>query len=167
MTRPLLRSTLAAAVLAALAAARPAAAQSASASFQVTANVLRICTISATAIDFGGYDPIGANETAAADQTGTLTIRCTRGTAWSVALDAGLHASGGRRMQHATTTTEYLPYELYSDTSRTAVWDAATPVAGTAANRAPFGLTIYARVPANQDALQGAYGDTVTATVNF
>ncbi len=166
MTRSLLRFTLAAAVLAVLATARPAAAQSASASFQVSANVLRICTISANPIAFGDYDPIGVNETAAADQTGTLTIRCTRGTAWSVELGQGGNFSAGRRMRLGATG-EYLPYELYSDASRTVVWDTAAPVTGTAANRSPLDLTIYARVPANQDALQGFYSDLVTATVNF
>ena len=168
MTRSLLRFTLAAAALAVLALSTPAAAQSASASFQVSANVLRICTISATDIAFGSYNPIGANETAALDQTGTVTLRCTRGTGWTLALGPGGNFSGTRRMQHATTATEYLPYELYADSGRTVSWDAA-PVTGTAANRAPFDVTIYARIPPSvtMDPLQGAYADSVTATVNF
>lgn len=166
MTRSLLRLTLAAASVAALALAAPAVAQSASASFQVSANVLRICTISATAIDFGAYDPVSANDATPADQTGTVTIRCTRGTAWSVELGQGSNFSGGRRMRLGATG-EYLGYELYSDASRTVVWDAAAPQTGTAANRSPLGLTVYGRVAAGQDAAVGAYLDSVTATINF
>ncbi len=165
MTRSLLRFTLAAAVLAALAVPRPAAAQ-VSAFFQVTANVLRICTISATAIDFGGYDPVFANDTTPADQTGTVTIRCTRGTSWSVELGQGDNFLGGRRMRLGATG-EYLSYELYSDASRTVVWDGAAPMTGIAASRAAQALTVFARVPAGQDAFEGAYLDGVTATINF
>lgn len=166
MAQKLLRTLLAGSVLALLAVAAPAAAQSASASFQVSANVLRTCTIAATAIDFGNYDPVSANDTTPADQTGTVTIRCTRGTAWSVALGDGANFGTGRQMQLGTTG-EFLGYELYSDIGRTAVWNAAAPVTGTAASRAPVALTVYGRVPAGQDALEGAYLDTVAATINF
>jgi len=83
MIPKLLRTMLAVSALALLAAATPAAAQSATATFQVSANVLKTCTIVANAIAFGNYDPVGANGTAPADQTGTVTIRCTRGTSWS------------------------------------------------------------------------------------
>jgi len=166
MTPKLPRALLAGSVLALLAAAVPASAQSASSSFQVSASVLRTCTIAATAIDFGSYDPVGANDTTPADQTGTVAVRCTRGTSWSVELGAGDNFSGGRRMQIGATG-EYLGYELYSDASRTAVWDSATPQTGVAANRSPLALTVYGRVPAGQDALEGAYLDSIAATVNF
>lgn len=166
MTKKLLRAALASATLALLAAASAANAQSASTTFQVSAAVARTCTISATAIDFGSYDPVGANDTAPADQTGTVTLRCTRGTGYSVALGNGGNFSAGRRMRLGASG-EYLSYELYSDTTRTTVWNAGAPVTGTAANRSAFGLTVYARVPAGQDAVEGAYVDTVAATVNF
>jgi len=161
-----LRIALAVSALAVLAAATTAAAQSASDTFQVSANVLKVCTISATAIDFGDYDPVSANDTTPADQTGTVTIRCTRGTGWSVALGAGNNFSAGRRMRLGATG-EYLGYELYSDASRTTVWDGAAPRTGTAANRAALDLTVYGRVAAGQDAVEGAYLDSVVATINF
>ena len=165
MTRALLRLALTAVSLAINIVAMPAAAQSATASFQVSANVLPICTISATAIDFGNYDPVLANDTVAADQTGTLTIRCTRGTAWSVVLDAGGNFLGTRRMRLGATA-EHLAYDLYSDPGRIVPWG-AVPQIGIAASRAPFALTVYGRVPAGQDAVAGAYLDSVIATVTF
>lgn len=164
MNASLLRSMLAAVAVALFAASTTASAQTAT--FQVSASVTKTCTIAANPIDFGSYDPVGANDTNPADQTGTVTIRCTRGTAYSVALGQGDNFSGGRRMQLGASG-EFLAYELFSDASRTAVWDAAAPVAGTAANRSPIALTVYGRVPAGQDAVEGAYLDTVAATVNF
>lgn len=167
MTRALLvRITLAVLSAAQNLVATPAAAQSATASFQVSANVIKTCSISATNVAFGNYDPVVANDTIAADQTGTVTIRCTRGTAWSVALDDGSYFLGGRRMQLGATG-EYLPYELYSDAGRTVVWNAGAPQTGTAASRAAVPLTVYAQVPAGQDAAAGAYLDTVVATITF
>lgn len=165
MTKKLLRAALAAAVFTLLAAASDAAAQ-ATTTFQVSAAVAKTCTISATAIDFGAYDTVGANATAPADQTGTVTLRCTRGTAYSVALGQGDNFSGGRRMQLGASG-EYLSYDLYSDAGRTSVWDGASPVTGVAANRSAFGLTVYGRVPPAQDVVEGAYLDTISATVNF
>lgn len=166
MTKKLLRTALAAAAFTLLAAASDAAAQSASATFQVSAAVVKTCTISATAIDFGAYDTVGANATAPADQTGTVTLRCTRGTNYSVALGQGDNFSGGRRMRLGASG-EYLSYQLYSDAGRTSVWDGAAPVSGTAANRSAFNLTVFGRVPAAQDVIEGAYLDTISATVNF
>ena len=101
MNPKLLRTLLAASALSLLAVATPAAAQSATSSFQVSANVLKTCTISATPIGFGNYDPVGAYAATPADQTGTVTVRCTRGTSWSVALGAGDNFWGGRRMRRA------------------------------------------------------------------
>jgi spore coat protein U-like protein len=166
MIPKLLRTMLAVSALALLAAATPVAAQSATATFQVSANVLKTCTIAANAIAFGNYDPVGANGTAPADQTGTVTIRCTRGTSWSVELGAGDNFSGSRRMRLGATG-DYLAYELYSDPSRSVVWDGASPQTGVAASRSPLALTVYGRVPAGQDAVEGAYLDAVAATVNF
>ena len=165
MTRKILRTLLAASAVALLAASSSASAQ-ATASFQVSANVLKACTITATPIAFGNYEPIGANDVNPLDQTGTVTIRCTRGTAWSVDLDAGQNASGGRRMQ-SSVPGNFLGYELYSDNGFSVVWDAAAPVTGTALNRAPVPLTVYGRIPGGQDATPEVYTDSVIATINF
>lgn len=166
MTRRLLRAALAAATLALALAATHASAQTASASFTVSATVAKNCTIAAAPVNFAAYEPIGANDTAPLTGTGAITVRCTRGTAWSIALGNGNNFSGGRRMQIGATG-EYLSYELYSDAARTTVWNATAPVAGVAANRAPLGVPVYVTVPGGQDAVEGTYTDQVSATVNF
>jgi spore coat protein U-like protein len=162
--RTLIRPLL---VLAALAVAGPAAA----ATLQVSASVGQNCTITALPVLVGSYDPIVANDTApVANASGTLTVRCTKGTSYWVTLDNGTNFDGaaplfpGRSMKH-DTLAEYLNYELYTDAGRTAVWNTST--AATAGSRAPILLTVYARVPGGQDVPEGTYTDTVTATVNF
>jgi spore coat protein U-like protein len=165
MTRLALRLALSLAVLGAVAAAAPASAQT---TFEVSATVVMNCVIdSADAIDLGDYDPVVANASTAATQQGDITVRCTKGTPYTVALEPGLHASGTRRMQHESDATEYLAYELYTDSGYGTVWTTAATVARTSTSRAPFAHTVYARALGGQDVKEGRYGDTVTATIDF
>jgi spore coat protein U-like protein len=143
-------------------------AATATASFGVTASVAANCSISAGALGFGGYDPLSANASAALDQTSTLTVACTKGTSASVSLDLGTHASGTtRRMQHASTATEFLSYELYTTAARNTVWNSTNTVAYSAASKAPSSLTVYGQVAGGQDVASGNYSDTVVATITF
>jgi spore coat protein U-like protein len=143
-------------------------AATATASFGVSASVTANCTISAGALSFGTYDPVAANASAALDQSSTLTVACTKGTSAAVSLDAGTHASGAaRRMQHSSTATEFLTYELYTSSARTTVWDTTNTVSYSAASKAASSLTVYGRVPSGQDVATGSYADTVVATITF
>lgn len=65
--------------------------------FQVTATVNSACTVSATNLTFGVYDPSAA----AHDDTSTVTVTCTKATAYDIGLDAGLAAG-------ATVTTRQM-----------------------------------------------------------
>ena len=167
--RTLLRSLLGAAALATLASATPAAAQFVQ--FQVSATVARVCTIQATPITFGAYDPVVTNATAASPvpATGTVTVQCTRGQTYRVSLDDGLNldqaALPGRSMGNGASA--FLAYELFSDSGYGTAWNTANQVTGTAANRAPVDLTVYARLPGGQDVPVGTYTDTVTADIHL
>jgi spore coat protein U-like protein len=162
------RLALATALGALLLPARPAHAASASQNFQVTATVAKECTITASDIGFGTYDPVTANDAAPIDTTGTINVRCTKGTAYTVGLSQGGNYSGGRRMIGGGGA-DYLSYELYTDNAGGTLWGTSAPnlVGGTAANKAAIPLTVYARLPGNQDVPQGSYADTVAAIVNF
>ena len=59
-------------------------------SFTAQALVPSNCTISASPLAFGGYDPIGANRTTNLDTTGSITVTCVKGTAPNIALGAAL-----------------------------------------------------------------------------
>lgn len=167
--RTLRRLLLSAAAFAALAVAAPAAAQSASATFQVTASVARKCVIAATDVVVGAYDPVETNVSAAATATGTVTFRCTRGTTYSVGLGTGANPSGSIRRMAGPAGT-YLEYDLFSESTYTDVWGtgAGNEVTGLQGpGGAPVDLTVYARVPGGQDPVEGAYVDSVVATINF
>jgi len=143
--------------------------QTVSSSLSVNATVSKNCTISTAPVTFGAYDPVAAHATAPLDATGTVTITCTKGAPAKVGLGAGSNAEGTtRRMSQGAGA--YLTYELYSDTSRTTIWgdtlDTALDIPA-APDRNPRNFTVYARVPAGQDATVGNYADTVVATVNF
>lgn len=138
----------------------------------VQANVVANCTISAGSISFGDYDPAGTNATNNLDAQGQFTVRCTRGTAARIDLGLGSNASGStRRMANAG---EYLTYELYRDSTRSAVWgilaNGLNPYApsATAPNAGNQTVTVYGRVPAGQEGMSsGIYQDTVVAEINF
>jgi spore coat protein U-like protein len=140
--------------------------------FTVSADVTANCTIGATDLNFGSYDPVVANKTTALDVNTSVTVLCTKGsTGVTVGLDTGIHAAGGNRFM--SNGTDGLQYELYSDSVGGTVWAnsgsglVTWPVFGPIGAGAGVPHTVYGRVPAGQDVSVGAYTDTVTATVNF
>jgi len=157
-----------AAVAIALGLAAPALAQTAP--ITVTASVASSCGITATAIVFGAYDPLGG---AAQDSTGGVTVTCTLNTGWWVGLNAGGNggqvAGSSRAMGNTTTAGTFLGYDLYSDSGRTTAWGntSGTAVSGSGTGVAQA-LTVYGRISGGQtNAAAGNYSDVVTATVNF
>ena len=145
-----------------------ASAATSTANFGVGATVGKNCTISTNALAFGTYDPVVANASANLDGTGSVTVGCTRGAIASIALGGGSNSSGSTRRM-ADGTGNFLLYELYSDSSRTTVWNSGSgALTLTAApSRATRDLTVYGRISSSQDVPAGTYADTVVATVNF
>jgi len=148
-----------------LMASGAAQAQTASTTFAVTATVVNRCTISATALGFGNYDPTSATPVTAQSD---VTVSCTRGAVTWTGLDDGLHVAGTQR-QMLGNTTENLPYNLYRETGRTTEWrnTQLTGVSWTSTGRAPHALTVYGTIPAGADVSAGSFTDTVQATVHF
>jgi len=167
MNRKLLKTALLVGVLTLAAGAGQAWAQSATTTFQVNASVAGSCEIRANALDFGMYSPIDA---APVDQTSTLQVRCTKGVTATVALNDGANSlSGQRRMAGGS---EFLPYDLYRASTRAAAdrWGNTVGFLAsyTASNNGWRDLTVYGRIPADQDVTTAlSLTDTITATVNF
>ena len=167
MIRPaLFRAAAVIGTLAGLAAvAGPAAAQTtATTTFQVTATVLKLCSVTATNLAFGDYTP-----TAASDQTSTLTVLCTTNTPYTIALNLGTATSPTTRTMTSAGASTTLNYLLYRDSTRTSIWGETTSTdtlagTGSGTNQA---ITVYGRVPANQRPQPGAYTDTVTVTLTY
>jgi spore coat protein U-like protein len=136
--------------------------------FSAQASVTGVCSVSASSLAFGGYDPVFANATAALDSTAAIQVACTKGIAATIALDLGANASGTtRRMKNGTS---FLVYDLFQDASRSRAWTSSGSGlldAGTATSMAARSFTVYGRVPAGQDVPAGNYADTITVTVNY
>jgi len=133
----------------------------------ITASVSAKCTIGAFSIAFGSYDPFAA---APLDQSGTVTINCTKATSGVVSFNLGANASGAaRRMQDTGATGNYLGYEVYTDAGHTTVWNAVNTVTlGPSVSKdTALTATAYGRVASGQDAAVLNYQDTLVATVNF
>lgn len=139
----------------------------------VTATVNATCSVATSPVAFGVYDPTSATPT---DASGAVTVTCTAGTTYSIALDAGGNESVAgdpttRRM--LANTTDYLPYALYLDSGHATIWGDAgggsvNPTSGTfTGDGTAQGNTVYGRIAPGQYVAPGAYSDTVVATVTY
>jgi len=136
--------------------------------------LLQSCSVSATALTFGSYDPSSAT---ARDSTGTITVTCTAtvlgiSASWDILLSTGSSPSfTPRRMFNGGNSMQY---NLYTNAARTQVWGDGT--GGTAkvsdlqlvvVGTTQYSYTAYGRIPALQNLGPGTYTDTITVTLNY
>ena len=139
--------------------------QTASTTFRVSARVENVCSVSANDLNFGTYSQqTGSN--------GTTQLRavCSPQATYSIGLNEGTGGgtiTGGRLM--ASPGGQKLQYQLYSDSSRTAIWgntagqDMVTGVGtGLAQDH-----TVFGAIPGTQSIPAGDYGDTITVRIYY
>lgn len=136
------------------------------ATFTVQATVVSDCNItSAPSVNFG---TVGAGDISYQTDA-TMTVVCTPGTVYTLALDAG-NASGStisdRRMVSGSNS---LKYQLYRDAARTQVWGqtSGTDTVGGTGNGSAQAYKIYGLVPSQTSPPPGAYSSVVTVTVSY
>jgi spore coat protein U-like protein len=130
------------------------------------------CTVSASGVAFGVYDPTVVTATLS---SGTISVNCVVSGATghnpvAIALSAGNSGSFGSRTM--LNGTDPLNYNLYLDAAYTLVWGDGT---GTSLvyndfvtpGRPSLSATVYGMMPALQTPGGGTYTDTITVTVNF
>lgn len=126
-------------------------------------NACNVSTVAPTTLDFGTQGPL----IAAVDQTSTITVTCTTGANYNVALDGGGGANiNARRMVNAGNS---VGYQLYRDAGRTLVWGMTVgtdTLAGTG-NGLAQSLPVYGRVPAQATPPAAVYNDNVLVTVSY
>lgn len=147
----------------------PALAATATNTMPVSVNVINSCTVAATPMSFGAPTAIGS---ANIDTTSTITLTCTNGAVYDVALDNGLNsASGQRYMSNGAATPVKVPYNVSSVSAGGANWGSTTgtnTVSGSAGTSGLVTLTAYGRIPSSATSVgAGSYTDTVTVTVTF
>ena len=131
--------------------------------------VLSNCNITTAnvTLSFGSYDPTAIAIESNLDSMTTFSVRCTKGTSASISLSNGLNANGSvRRMTNSIGS--FLNYQLYTDASRSNVWNNINTYNYVADNFAPQTFSIYGRIPGGQDNVSaGSYSDAVVITVTF
>jgi len=171
-----------------LGAAGSAAALTVGTSFTVSATVLKTCSVAATNLGFGNYVPgSGVVPTA----TSTISVNCSKGTGFTVALDKGTTAGATitQRLMLQTAGAGTLQYNLCTAavTAAGACNGATLFGDGTGGTNAPTGtgagmgagnvqtVTVFGGLPDNAFnqaapvAASGssAYTDTVGVTVTY
>ena len=139
--------------------------------FQVSATVLKACTVSASPLAFGNYTP-GAG---AVKANTTVNVDCTNGTGYTVSLNGGTTTGGTVAQRLMANGTNTLQYNLYTSNTYATILGDGT---GTSATDSGTGLgmnkansiTVYGELPdstANQAAPPGNYTDTIQVTVTY
>lgn len=152
-----------------LAVAGAAQADSKNASFTVSATVAKACTIDANNMNMGTWSGTGN-----LDGATTVTVKCTNGTSYNVALDNGANgtSTADRKLGDGA---ERLSYNLFRDSGRTQVWGSTIgtdTVSGSGTGMATANarnIDVFARI-AQADLLAakpGTYTDSVTATITY
>lgn len=138
--------------------------------------VPNVCSLVSTSnVAFGTITDIGTSLTNH-NATGAVVTKCNYGTAYTIYLgDGNNRISGGyRRMAYGSYL---MPYQLYKDSTYSAVWDAT---GGTTATGGSGGVTstgtganqtfvVYGQIPkgVTLPTVPGSYTDTVVVTVTY
>jgi spore coat protein U-like protein len=141
--------------------------------FNVTASVVKNCLVSSGDLAFGTYTPAAGALTGSS----TVAVRCTAGTAFTVALSTGQEASYAPRKLNNGSGSE-LEYNLFTTNAYATVWgDGTNSTATQSGTGAGMGaaqaqnLTVYGQLPdnaANQLAPPSAsYADNIVVTVTY
>ena len=135
----------------------------------VKASINLACTITTTELNFGAYDAIVTNKVDPLNSDGvTIASTCTAGSSGVIKLNDGEnYDSGNRRMKHATNSSKFLNYTVSGVSAGGAKWDNTTGVAYTGDGTKET-LNVFGQVAPDQgSAINGSYGDTLTATITY
>lgn len=168
----MIKSTLiASALVVAGVVAAPAQAATATATFKVSINLQKTCTVAVGDVNFGTVTSL----TAAVDASSTASVTCTaNNTAYSMSFNAGTGTGStiASRKLLLETGSETINYNLYSTAARNAnevLGDGTTGVVftgngGTAAST----HTVFGRVGGNQTpSNNGTFSSNVVATITY
>lgn len=168
MTRLKVARTIA--LLGVLTCALPQAAPAATATntFAATAVIAAACTVNATNLSFGTYNPASG---AALTGNSTISVFCTSGTTYTVALNVGT-GGGTFATRKMANGANLMNFNLYTSAALTAIWGDGTATTATVPGTGAGVLTanpvvVYGNIPINQDLPTGTYTSTITVTVNY
>ena len=138
------------------------------ATLDVSANVIASCTVATTRVAFPQSDG-----STAVPGTGDVTVNCTIGSPYNIALDAGLNYNmkGASSRNITDGAANYVSYALYQDAANTIGWgDGSSKSLGASLADTGTGAdqphVVYGLLSASS-IVPGAYSDTVNVTVYY
>ena len=146
-----------------------------SCTFTIALDVEAKCQAPAATLAFGTYDPVSANATVASPKDGStnLVYKCTKGISATIGLDNGSNVLVSQR-RLAGPSSNFLLYDLFTDSLRTNRWSTGlgqTVTAASGSKSTPLGgaggIPVYGRITGGQDVGTGDYNDSVLATINY
>ncbi|HVI59780.1 MAG TPA: spore coat U domain-containing protein [Luteimonas sp.] len=139
------------------------------------------CIVSASAINFGAYDPI--TTTSPVDSAGNVQVDCDPTTFGELlfGVQVSISLSRGSSGSYAARTLRQPPasilqYNLYTTAARTTVWGDGNggtqtvdgAVGGYLSGQpTPRSFPVFGRIPTGQDPNLGLHSDTITVTITF
>lgn len=136
--------------------------------------LLQSCNVSATAVNFGVYNPLSGTPD---DATGTVSVSCDvillgLLESWTITLSTGSSGSYASRKLHSGASV--LTYNLYTNAARTTIWGDGTGGTSIVSDSQALVIgsntsnyTAYGRVAAGQDQAAGTYTDVITVTLIY
>jgi spore coat protein U-like protein len=116
------------------------------------------------------FGPYNVFNTSHVDTTGQISWRCPGNSPVPVQITITRGANGDATSRRLAMGGDFLRYDLYRDAARTIVWGDGT-YGGSYTAVYPGGgwipVSIYARIPKEQDVAAGTYSDTITVVINF
>lgn len=131
------------------------------------------CTVSATPVVFGVYNPVSG---ATAASNGTVSITCGKGPSASYTIAMTTGTAGTYTPRAMASGSNQLRYNLYTDLAYSRIWGNGTAGTFTVSDSMsirPGPKTVtkqygaYGLIPARQLAHIGSYTDGITVTVTF
>jgi spore coat protein U-like protein len=130
----------------------------------LTVHIERACSVSSPDIDFGSAI-VPSQFGSIASQ---VQVLCTKGSAYTVGIGAGLHTSGGQRRMQRGSNNDFLAYDLYKPGN--VLWSSLERVPGIAVGD---GVTLQSLLysaaiyPGQPTPAAGVYGDSIVIDVAF
>jgi len=134
-----------------------------SGNLQVTANVQGSCTVGASSLPFGTYDPAATTDLTV---NGSISLTCAAG-AYQIGLDQGANAVGvSRNMTNGVDKLGYKLYKSAADQTAGTEWDdTSNYLSYTTADALTHSVTVIGVIPQAQTVGVGSYSDTVIVNV--
>lgn len=136
-------------------------------SFTVSMTITDQCIVnSATNLSFGTSQGV---ITAAVDSTSTITVQCTTGTPYTIALTVPVGETAAARVMTGTNNAAHtLTYALFQDLNHANVWGQSVGnTQGGTGNGQQQPYTVFGHVPVQTTPAADAYSETVQLVVSY